>query len=413
MRIWGRAIAALSVAVLLLASCSDSDDDPPSGDASGSQTDDTDDGNIDSTAGSTTTGGSGDEEVVLTEVADAEGPIALAVEPESSDLYVAQREGQVVRLDPEAGDVGEPIIDISDRVSTDFERGLLGITFSPEGDALYLSYTNNEGHARVDRYPFAEGEVDTDGRLQIIGIEDPFPNHNGGQITFGPDGYLYYGMGDGGSAGDPLGTGQDTSELLGKMIRIDPSGDEDAPYTSPSDNPFADGGGAPEAWLYGVRNPWRFSFDRETGDLWIGDVGQDAIEEIDFLPATDGTGAGRGANLGWSEMEGTQPYDGGEEPDNHTPPIFEYPSTGEDCSVTGGYVYRGEALPWLDGAYLWGDFCRGEIRFLRQEGGEITEEGSLGLSVGEQTLASFGEDADGEIYVLSLSQGKVYRLDAA
>jgi glucose/arabinose dehydrogenase len=349
--------------------------------------------------------------VQLTEIASVEAPTAMTFDPTTGDLYVAERAGRVVPLDPESGEVGEPLIDISDDVSVDFERGLLGIAIDPDGQHLYLSYTDADGNTHVDAYGFADGAVDESSRRAVFGIDQPFPNHNGGNIVFGPDGYLYLGLGDGGSAGDPNHAGQDLDNLLGKILRIDPSGDE--PYAVPTDNPYIDEG-KPEIWIYGVRNPWRFSFDRDTGDLWIGDVGQDDIEEIDHLPAGEGVDAGRGANLGWSEMEGNSPYDGGTEPSDHTPPVFQYANDGPHCSVTGGYVYRGKAIPGLVGGYVYGDYCFGELRYLRlAPDGGVVDEGSLGVSVGKQSLASFGEDEAGELYVLSISEDRVYRLDPA
>jgi glucose/arabinose dehydrogenase len=269
------------------------------------------------------------------------------------------------------------------------------MAFAPSGEFLYISYSDPNGDTALDEYAFADGAVDLDSRRSVYTHDQPFPNHNGGNIVFGPDDRLYLGLGDGGSAGDPLSTGQDPSDDLGSLLRFDEALE-----------------GEPEVWSYGLRNPWRFTFDRQTGDLWVGDVGQNLIEEIDFLPATDGEGAGEGANLGWSEMEGSQPYEGGTEPDDHVRPIFDYANDGEHCSVTGGYVYRGSAIPWLEGAYVYGDFCFGELRFLRQRDGQVVEEGTLGLSVGNSTLASFGEDADGELYVLSLSEGAIYKFEA-
>jgi glucose/arabinose dehydrogenase len=205
------------------------------------------------------------------------------------------------------------------------------------------------------------------------------------------------------------------AELLATIIRIDPLGVTDGQaYAIPDDNPFVEGGGAPEVWLYGVRNPWRFSFDRANGNLWIGDVGQNEIEEIDVLLASDGQGAGAGANLGWSDMEGSDPYEGGSEPDDHTGPVYEYANDDNRCSVTGGVVYRGTAIPELDGTYLWADFCESSVRYLTIDAdGALLSEGSLGLELEDFNISSFGQDNDGEVYVLALSEGKVYRIDPA
>jgi hypothetical protein len=220
------------------------------------------------------------------------------------------------------------------------------------------------------------------------------------------------GLGDGGAGGDPSGTGQRNDDLLGSILRIDPLGTAGGEgYAIPDDNPFVDGGGSPEIWVYGVRNPWRFTFDRDTGDLWIGDVGQESIEEITYLPADGDEPAGRGANLGWAEMEGSAVF-GDAEPDGHVPPVHEYASNDGNCSVTGGYVYRGEAIEGLDGAYHYGDFCAGELLSLRvDDEGALVDQRSLEVSLGSNTLSSFGEDLDGELYVLSLGEGKVYKLE--
>jgi glucose/arabinose dehydrogenase len=331
-------------------------------------------------------------------------------------MYVAERPGRV-RPVTVAGtgpdrtyQVGDPVLDISDNVVADGERGLLDIVFSPDGGTLYVHYSlAPSGDARVAAYTMAGDEVDTGSYRELLAVEDPFPNHNGGEMEFGPDGYLYIALGDGGGGGDPEGNGQDTQALLGKILRIDPtspSGGQE--YGIPADNPFADGaGGRPEVWLYGVRNPWRFSFDRANGDLWIGDVGQNEWEEIDQLQAS--AGGGRGANLGWNEVEATHPFEGGSNPDGGVLPVFEY-SHDEGCSVTGGVVYRGAAIPGLGGAYLFSDYCQGDVRGLRVRDGQVTEERTFDAHVDQ--LVSFSEDPAGEVYALSLLGG-IYRLDAA
>ncbi|MBN2624443.1 MAG: PQQ-dependent sugar dehydrogenase [Acidimicrobiales bacterium] len=348
-------------------------------------------------------------ELTLTEVAQADSPTALAPRAGTSTLYVAERPGRVRPLDGD--DLGDPVLDISDDVVTDVEQGLLGIAFSPDGGTLYVSYSlAPDGDTRVDAYTMSGDEVDTGSRRELLAVEQPYANHNGGDIAVGPDGFLYIGLGDGGSAGDPEGNAQDTDALLGKLLRIDPTAPSgDAEYGIPEDNPFADGqGGAPEVWLYGVRNPWRFSFDADTGDLWIADVGQNAFEEVDLLPAADG--AGRGANLGWNEMEGAHPYEGGSNPPDGVLPVFEYDRSRGGCSVTGGYVYRGAAIPELTGAYLFTDYCAGQLRGLRAADGEVTEEHTFESAEGSE-LVSFGQDAEGELYVLSLD-GAISRIEA-
>ena len=338
-----------------------------------------------------------DAAVALERVATLDAPIALAVRPGGSDLFVAERAGRVVVVDPVSGEVSGPVVDLSADVSTDGERGLLGITFTADGSELVLSWTDRDGASVIEARP-----VGTDGAIgaprRLLRVEQPASNHNGGHVAIGPDGLLYIGLGDGGSAGDPWGNGQDPSTLLGTVLRIDPAGD---PYAVPADNPFVDGGGAPEVWLYGVRNPWRFSFDRATGDLWLADVGQGEIEEVDLLPAAEG--GGRGANLGWAEMEGSQPFEGGEEPAGHVPPVFEY-THDEGCSITGGIVYRGAAIPALVGSYLFTDYCESELRALQVRDGEVVER-RLGVTPEDEGVVSFGEGADGELYVLSINGG--------
>ena len=220
---------------------------------------------------------------------------------------------------------------MSEEVVAGGEQGLLGIAFSNDGNRLYAAFTGLDERQYLVEYRMSGGAADRRSRRDLLVIDDERPNHNGGMVAFGPDGYLYWAMGDGGGGGDPEDTGQDPSDLLGSILRIDP---DVAPeerdlvaYSIPSGNPFAGGGGAPEVWAYGLRNPWRFSFDRATGDLWIGDVGQDQVEEIDFLPADgSGHGAGRGANLGWSAMEGDERFEGRQPPDGAVAPIFTYPA---------------------------------------------------------------------------------------
>ena len=355
-------------------------------------------------------------EITATPVAQVDSPTALVVRPGSPTMYVAERAGRVrpVTVTGTGPDrtyqVGDPVLDISANVVADGERGLLDIEFSDDGGTLYVHYSLAPGgDARVAAYTMAGDDVDTGSYRELLAVEDPYPNHNGGEMEFGPDGYLYIGLGDGGGGGDPEDNGQDTQALLGKILRIDPANPSGGrEYGIPSDNPFADGeGGRPEVWLYGVRNPWRFSFDRANGDLWIGDVGQNEWEEIDQLPAA--AGGGRGENLGWNEMEATHPFEGGSNPDGGVLPVFEY-SHDEGCSVTGGVAYRGSAIPGLAGAYLFSDYCQGDVRALRVRDGQVTEERSFDAHVDQ--LVAFAEDTGGEVYALSLLGG-IYRLDAA
>ncbi|MGH9188302.1 MAG: PQQ-dependent sugar dehydrogenase [Acidimicrobiales bacterium] len=408
-----RRILTALTAILLVAGCTSDDDD---------------DATVESTTApptsapaTTTTSGPPSTQlagvaVSLTEIASVDEPTAFAVRSGEEDLYVTERGGTVRRIGvtrsrPEAAPRYQlersPVLDLSDDVQANGqEQGLLGIVFSSDGRRLYVAYTGLDDQQYVDGFTMAGDDVDERSRTNVLTVPDFAANHNGGQLALGPDGFLYYGMGDGGGGGDPEDTGQNPDDLLGSILRIDPDGGD--PYVVPSSNPFANGGGAPEVWAYGLRNPWRFSFDRTTGDLWIADVGQVEIEEIDFLPRS--AGGGRGANLGWSEMEGDQAYEGGSPPDSHVPPIFSYTHDEGGCSVTGGYVYRGSAIPALVGAYLYGDFCVGELRALVQIDGQVVEEQSLGMTV--PNLSSFGEDADGELWALSL-EGPIYRIDPA
>ncbi|MFD5651278.1 PQQ-dependent sugar dehydrogenase [Streptomyces sp. NPDC127039] len=341
-------------------------------------------------------------QVALTEVARAQNPTAGAAGPQDT-VWIAERAGTVRVLDDDG--LGEPVLDISDETTTDGERGLLGLAFDERFAHLYVSYTDLEGTSTVDEFAVQDGTVRENTRRTVLTQEQPESNHNGGAIAFGPDGHLYIALGDGGGGGDPQGNGQKLDTLLGKLLRIDPQGGD--PYAIPEDNPFADDPDARgEIWAYGLRNPWRFSFDAASGDLLIGDVGQSDWEEIDWAPAS----SPGGENYGWSQMEGTHPFRGGTEPANHVPPIHEYDRTGLGCSVTGGYVYRGRAVPGLAGQYVYSDYCDGTLRSLEIEDGRVTAEHDLGVNGGE--VVSFAQDGDGELYVLAIG-GTVSRVDPA
>ncbi len=341
--------------------------------------------------------------VELEPVAQLEQPVAMAVRSGDDALYVAEKVGRVVSL-RDGGSQPEVVLSITADVSLGNEQGLLGLAFSPDGRFLYVNFTDVVGDTHVTEFAFDDAGADPDSRRDVLVVQQPFVNHNGGHLAFGPDGYLYIGLGDGGSANDPDGNAQSLDTLLGKMLRISPRPDGEEPYGIPPDNPFVGRADArPEIWAYGLRNPWRWSFDRETGDLWIGDVGQNAWEEIDVEPA----GSGGGLNYGWDLLEGTHEFEGAD-PDGETVlPVYEYPHGG--CAITGGYVYRGEAIPDLVGAYVFADFCGGRLEAFVLRGGRAMGHRELGLSV--DNLASFGEDAAGELYVLSLS-GQVFRLVA-
>ncbi|MEV7141924.1 PQQ-dependent sugar dehydrogenase [Streptomyces tauricus] len=340
--------------------------------------------------------------VVLTTLTTAQSPTAGAAGPDGT-VWIAERAGTVRVLSDQG--LGQPVLDVSDETTTDGERGLLGIAFDKDFTHFYISFTNLEGTSTVDEFAVQDGKIRPDTRRTVLTQTQPYANHNGGDIKFGPDGYLYIALGDGGSGGDPHGNGQNLDTLLGKLLRIDPRGGE--PYAIPPDNPFVDDPNAKdEIWAYGLRNPWRFSFDEGTGDLLIGDVGQSDWEEIDWAPAdSDG-----GENYGWSQMEGNHPFRGGTEPANHVPPVHEYDRSGLGCSVTGGYVYRGDKIADLKGRYVFSDYCDGTIRTLQIENGEVTGVSDLGVTAGE--VVSFVQGGDRELYVLA-SGGSVFRLDPA
>lgn len=324
----------------------------------------------------------------------------------SGRLFVVEQ-GGTVRIVENGQTLSEPFLDVSNLVSCCGERGLLGLAFHPEFEQnglFYINYTGTNGDTVVAERRVSENpnRADSGYSQTLLDIVQPYANHNGGHLAFGLDGYLYIGMGDGGSGGDPEENGQDLSTLLGAILRIDVDGD---PYTVPDSNPFVDTEGArPEIWAYGLRNPWRFSFDHDTGDLWIGDVGQNAYEEIDFQPGTS-TG---GENYGWDVMEGAHCF----EPENGCDrsglvlPLLEY-SHSVGRSITGGYRYRGEEVSSLSGAYLFGDFAGGQIWGARQDDSGAWRSETL-LRPGFR-IASFGEDEAGEVYVVDYG-GTVHRI---
>ena len=324
----------------------------------------------------------------------------------SERLYLVLQEGRIVSIasDPEA-DSHRVFLDLTDRVSrSGNEEGLLGLAFDPEfarNGYLYVYYSAaGPRRSVISRFRAANDRADPGSELIILEIGQPHSNHNGGEIAFGPDRLLYIGLGDGGSAGDPNGNGQDLGTLLGTILRIDVSSiDEHGGYVVPAGNPFVgQTGPRPEIWAYGLRNPWRFSFDRLTGDLWTADVGQNLYEEIDLILP--------GANYGWNLMEGAHCF---AERDcsgvGLVLPVAEYDRT-DGCSVTGGYVYRGSNLPSLYGAYVYGDFCSGRIWALRFDGRAVTEH--IQIADTALQISAFAEGPDGELYVISFTR-RVYR----
>ena len=340
----------------------------------------------------------------MVRIATLTQPLAMAVRSDDAALYVAEKGGRVVAI--RGGTIDPtPVLDISSKVSNGGEQGLLGIAFSPDGQYLYVSYTDVSGNTNIVQYSMGGGRSVVGSARRVLFVSQPYANHNGGNIAFGPDGDLYLGLGDGGSEGDPLGNGQALGTLLGKLIRIDPHPSAGKAYTIPADNPFAGRAGVrPEIWAYGLRNPWRFSFDRLTGDLWIGDVGQNTWEEVDFQ--ADGSKGGQ--NYGWSCFEGDHGYKSCR-PKNAVGPINEYNHDTGGCVVTGGYVYRGSAIPDLEGAYVFADYCSGVMTALAQSGGRIVQKKVLATKL--NSIASFGQDLNGELYAISLA-GPIYRIDA-
>ena len=337
----------------------------------------------------------------LVQVGNFEMPVALATRPRDPMLYVAEKTGRVRALD------GRLVLDVAAQVSSGDERGLLGLVFSRDGAKIIVDYTDLAGTIRVVEWKLANGVADVKSRRELLSIAHPLPVHNAGNLVWGPDRYLYIGVGDGGGYGDPGNNAQNLGSLLGKILRIDPSRPAAGkPYTIPPTNPFANRRGArPEIWAWGLRNPWRFSFDAAGGNLWIGDVGQDHWEELDFQMAAS-TG---GQNYGWARMEGNHGFYG-QKPPGAVGPIYEYPHVAGACAVTGGYVYRGNRIGGLRGAYLFGDFCLGNVTALLEAAGRLVQVKPLGLNV--SNLTSFGQDANGELYALSLN-GPVFRIDPA
>ena len=328
----------------------------------------------------------------------------------SGRLFVVEQGGRILVVMNRALQAA-PFLDLTDRVLSGGERGLLGLAFHPDfrhNGRFFVNYTRTPDGATVlsefkARAP--AGQLDGMERVLMV-VPQPFANHNGGMIAFGPDGFLYVGRGDGGGRGDPNDRGQNPHELLGKILRLDV--DRGQPYAIPADNPFAHGGGRPEVFAMGLRNPWRFSFDRQSGALWVADVGQYQWEEVDLVVS--------GGNYGWRLMEGRhcfEPTTGCERPELHLP-VLEYGHQEGRCSITGGYVHRGNGQPALNAIYFYGDYCSGEIFGARLEAGKPPRvvQGPQRLLKSGLRISSFGEDEGGEVYVVDHSGG-VYRLAAA
>jgi glucose/arabinose dehydrogenase len=349
--------------------------------------------------------------VALQEVASGLAfPLYLTTPPGDPRLFVVEK-GGAIRIIKEGVVLPWPFLDLTGKVSTGSEQGLLGLAFDPAyatTGRFIVHYTDVAGDTRVSSFHVSTDpdRADPTTEAVVLTADQPFANHNGGQIAFGPDGDLYLGLGDGGGGGDPNGTGQNLGDLLGSILRISLTGPSG--YTVPPDNPFVGVSGArAEVWSYGLRNPWRFSFDRLTGDLYIGDVGESRLEEIDVAPAAEG--GGRGVNFGWNLMEGTTCFAAGScDTTGLALPVTEY-GHNEGCSVTGGYVYRGAAIPALRGHYFYADYCSGFVRSLRMAGGVATDLADWPTLRPGGAVPSFGEDAAGELYVLS-ADGRVLKI---
>jgi glucose/arabinose dehydrogenase len=335
----------------------------------------------------------------------------------SGRLFVVEKRG-TIRIAQNGALLDGFYLDLRDRVNSDSsERGLLGLAFPPnyaETGFFFVNYTNASGNTVISRFSVSDDPdlADPTSEFEILELDQPAPNHNGGNLVFGPDGNLWIGTGDGGAANDRFGNGQNPSTLLGKMLRVDVTTDPGQPYLVPANNPWtqSDWNGQDvrdEVWAIGLRNPWRYSFDRETGDLWIADVGQNQYEEVNLVPA----GKTGGLNFGWPIMEGTRcfPESVQCERSGLEIPVLDYSHAEGHCSVTGGYVYRGASLPELVGQYIYGDYCSGVIWSLSWEGGEWVNRQLFDTAA---AISSFGEDETGELYVLDLSGGGVYLLTA-
>lgn len=323
-------------------------------------------------------------------------------------LFINEKAGRIRIL--QSGELlAQPFLDITDRVgSSGSEQGMLGLAFHPqyeENGRFFVHYSDRNGDTVLSRFQVSASDpnqADPASEVILLQQNQPYANHNGGQLAFGPDGYLYFGLGDGGSAGDPQNNGQSLETLLGKILRLDV--DSSDTYAIPSDNPFQGGKSKPEIWAYGLRNPWRFSFDQRTQDLYIADVGQNQWEEIDYLPA----GVPGGTNFGWRFKEGTHAYEGGAPADSLlVDPVYEYDHSF-GCSITGGYVYRGQNLPEWQGIYIFGDYCSGIIWGLMRQNDQWVAQQMFKTGGG---LTAFGQDEAGEVYIVE-ANGVISRLDA-
>jgi glucose/arabinose dehydrogenase len=348
--------------------------------------------------------------VKLVQIGSFVEPVDVASAPGLKHLiFVVERRG-TVRVLRDGVELKRAFLDIRHRVASSYgENGLLSIAFMPHSSLVYAFYTNKAKHSEIDEFRLDKRKptrIRPNSRREVLEITRTADTHNGGQLQFGPDNLLYISTGDAGAPADPYENAQDTSSLLGKLLRINSRKQGSQPYGIPDTNPYVGTDGRDEIYALGLRNPWRFSFDRETGAIAIGDVGESSWDEVDYEPQ----GQANGANFGWDDFEGDHPFESQVPPPNYQAPIYEYPHTGPaPCwSITGGYVVRDPDLTSLDGRYLYADFCTGELRSLIPEPGGAMDNAPLGTTVPHAT--SFGEGPDGQIYAASLD-GPVYRLE--
>lgn len=343
-----------------------------------------------------------------------EAPTTIATAPDKADerLFIAERIGTIKTINKNGGGDGTTFLDIRTKVKDNgSEMGLLGLAFHPkfaENGYFFVNYTDKQDNTIIARFQVeANGQVDPATEKVLIKLKQPYENHNGGALAFGPDGFLYAALGDGGSGGDPQNNSQNKNTLLGKILRLDvDSGD---PYAIPASNPFVNESGAkPEIWAYGLRNPWRISFDRQTGDLYIADVGQNKIEEVDVQKAA----SKGGENYGWRCYEGTQAFNStgncAVDISTFVMPQLEYAHDEGRCSIAGGYLYRGQQMSSLIGTYIYGDTCSGEIFSAKQTGDTWSQ--TLLLKT-PYYISTFGEDQNGELYIADLQSGSIYKLN--
>ncbi len=387
--------------------------------ADASESAETTDGRSSSTTSTTTTitpttttipAGPRNPLVAFRTVAMIDSPVDLAWRESSPELFIVSQDGTIEMFDPAAGDE-VTVLDITDLTSASGERGLLGLAMGTidGSDRAYVDYNNGSGDTIIAEYSvLADGTFDAASRRVLMEIDQPYGNHNGGDLAIGPDGMLYIGMGDGGSADDPERRATDLTSLLGKLLRIDPRPSGDSPYGVPADNPFVGAGDGVrgEIWSFGLRNPWKFTFDPATDDLWIADVGQNEFEEVNVVPAdAGGITPGRGLSFGWSAFEGTERFNDDVDADGHTAPVLTYDHS-DGCSISGGAPYRGAAIPDLVGMYVFSDYCSGTIWAL-----DLPTQRTLVLD-SRAGVTSIVAGPDQELYILS-PDGTVVTMTAA